>query len=212
MVVAGKRNPDLTRENLLRAAFQEIHRNGFRAASLDSILADAQVTKGALYHHFSNKKALGYAVVDELIRHGILDRWVRPLEGAKDPIDWLLRTLRETEIPPHVCELGCPLNNLAQEMAPVDEGFRQRVEEIFRLWRAGLAEALKRGQDSGRVRADIHPEKAATFIVGALEGAVGMAKNAQSPELLYDCLEGLTHYIASLRSQQLTSQAEEQPV
>src|SRR5215472_11816939 len=87
--VATQRNPDLTRKALLQAAFQEIYRAGFQAASLDNILSKAGVTKGALYHHFSSKQELGYAVVDELLREEILDRWVRSLEKAENPIDGL---------------------------------------------------------------------------------------------------------------------------
>src|SRR5262245_7595813 len=88
-----KRNPDLTRENLLQAAFREIYRNGFRAADVDAILAQAHVTKGALYHHFDSKAALGLAVIDEVIRNWILDRWLRPLEKAEDPIRGILEVL-----------------------------------------------------------------------------------------------------------------------
>ena len=40
---------------------------GFQSASLDTILASAGVTKGALYYHFNSKEALGYAVVEEII-------------------------------------------------------------------------------------------------------------------------------------------------
>ena len=47
--------------------------------------------------------------------------------------------------------LGCPLNNLAQEMAPVDEGFRSRIETLYRDWRRGLAKALRQGQHSGSI-------------------------------------------------------------
>ncbi len=88
--MAAQRNPDLTRKSLLEAAFQEIYQSGFQAASLDNILSKAGVTKGALYHHFGSKRELGYAVVDELIRERVLDRWVRPLEHAANPIDGLL--------------------------------------------------------------------------------------------------------------------------
>jgi len=62
------RAPEVTRQKLLSAAFEEIYRSGFQAASLDRILAKAGVTKGALYHHFIDKAALGYAVVDEVVK------------------------------------------------------------------------------------------------------------------------------------------------
>lgn len=61
------RDPERTRERLLQAAFREIYRSGFQSASLDTILAAAGVTKGALYYHFDSKEALGYAVVEEVI-------------------------------------------------------------------------------------------------------------------------------------------------
>ena len=64
---ARKRVPDITRSKILEAAYQEIHVQGFQSASMSEILLKAGVTKGALYHHFENKMALGYAVVDEVV-------------------------------------------------------------------------------------------------------------------------------------------------
>src|SRR5215510_684385 len=174
---ARKRNPDLTRENLLQAAFWEMYRNGFRAADLGTILAQARVTKGALYHHFDSKAALGHAVIDEVIHNRILDRWVRPLEKAEDPIRGMIEVLRRftADKLKEACEFGCPLNNLAQEMSSVDEGFREKIHRIYRIWLGGLADALRRGQAKGYVQRDIDPAKAGAFIVAALEGGVGMA-------------------------------------
>src|SRR5271156_2611915 len=63
---ARLRDSERTRERLLQAASREIYRSGFQSASLDTILAVAGVTKGALYYHFDSKEALGYAVVDEI--------------------------------------------------------------------------------------------------------------------------------------------------
>src|SRR3989442_14548491 len=136
--MATHRNPDLTRRSLLQAAFREMHKSGFQAASLDNILSNANVTKGALYHHFGSKQELGYGAVDELIREHILNRWVRSLEKAANPIDGLLAILRSKEPHPGFDHrLGCPLTNLAQEMSPLDEGFRTRLHSVFGQRRAG---------------------------------------------------------------------------
>src|SRR5713226_1438009 len=202
-IVATQRNPDLTRQALLRAAFQEIYRCGFQAASIDNILAKVSVTKGALYHHFGSKQELGYAVVDELIRQRILDRWVRSLEKAENPIDGLFAILRTKEPHPGFEQrLGCPLNNLAQEMSPLDEGFRKRLENVFREWREGIAKALRRGQERGQVRSEVDPFEAANFFLAALEGSMSLAKNAQDRNLLDSCRAGLSRYLESLRAQE----------
>jgi TetR/AcrR family transcriptional repressor of nem operon len=71
------RDPERTRERLLQAASREIYRSGFQSASLDTILAAARVTKGALYYHFENKEALGYAVVEEVISSHVQGSWAR---------------------------------------------------------------------------------------------------------------------------------------
>ncbi|WP_084215387.1 helix-turn-helix domain-containing protein [Sphingomonas sp. Ant20] len=49
------------RDKLLDAAVTLIRRNGFAATSVDQLCAAAGVTKGAFFHHFVSKEALGVA-------------------------------------------------------------------------------------------------------------------------------------------------------
>lgn len=195
------RNPEATRQLLLQAAYEEIYAHGFQAASLDNILAETGVTKGALYHHFKNKMALGYAVVDEIIRPMIREAWVDSLAAADDPIQALTEAFHgaREERGEQACMLGCPLNNLAQEMSGLDEGFRQRIQRALETWQQGVAQALRRGQARGFVSEEVDPEKAATFILASLEGTIGLAKNAQSPEVFADSWYGLERFLNGLR-------------
>ncbi len=197
-----KRDPDGTRQKILEAAFREIYAKGFRAASIDEILADTGLTKGALYHHFPNKTALGYAIIDEVVRDMVADTWIRPMEGAPDPIDGLIDTLRglTPEQMSMACNYGCPLANLAQEMSPIDEGFRIRIEAALDAWRDGITDALLRGQGAGQVRTDIDSHKAAAFIVASIEGTASMAKNSQDPSMVESCMDGLVLYLETLRA------------
>jgi len=196
------RAPEVTRQKLLSAAFEEIYRSGFQAASLDRILAKAGVTKGALYHHFIDKAALGYAVVDEVVKGLLLERWLGLLDQhTGDPLTALqgvLRT-RAASLTADEIELGCPLNNLAQEMSPLDERFRRLVDATFDDWRKGFAQALERGQADGTVRQDVDARKVAAFLVAAAEGSYGLAKSANSRTMLRSNLEILATYLESLR-------------
>lgn len=194
-------NKAFTRQKILESAFQEIHRNGFQAASLIPILQRSGVTKGALYYHFPNKQALGYAVLDEIIKETIWQVWLRPLEDANDPIEGLIHLISETGISIHNEDvlLGCPLNNLCLEMSPLDDGFRQRINQIYELWREGLARSLRFGQTNGTVTNDINPVDCATFIIAALAGCRSIAKNAQSREALLACGQQLLLYLETLR-------------
>lgn len=194
------RQPDITRSRLLECAFNEILQRGFRSASLDSILIKAGVTKGALYHHFENKAALGYAVVDEVIQPFMQSYWL-PLVEAEDPIACSIAGIkkRRDKLRAQLLTYGCPYNNLAQEMSPIDEGFRARLQAIIDEWWQTLSAALERGKASGKVRMDVNAPAAAIFIISSLEGVIGMGKASQNSALFEQGLRGLVEYLERLR-------------
>ncbi len=193
---------DATRRSLLEAAYEEIHRFGFQAASLNAILERTGVTKGALYHHFSSKLQLGYAVLDEHIDGELQRLWFEPLHQPGHPIDILMEAIMHMG-EHYQCEeitLGCPLNNLAQEMSAIDDGFRQRIDSIYKHWQESIETLLARGQQEGSVSTTIDPADTAFFILASLEGCMSMAKNAQSHDELMRCGKALLSYLNSLRA------------
>jgi AcrR family transcriptional regulator len=190
-----------TRQKLLEAAFDEMHKVGFQAASLSKILKDTGITKGALYHHFSNKLELGYAVVDEIILAFFQQVWIEPLKKTDDPITAVQHILIETgeKMTLEDARLGCPMNNLALEMSPIDEGFRQRTVAIYDLWRNELEAAIERGKSAGKVRKDTDARRLAILFVATLEGCMGLAKSTQSLEILMECGHGLAEQLEIFR-------------
>jgi len=193
------RQPDLTRLRILEAGFREIHRQGYQAASIANILADTGLTKGALYHHFPSKKELGLAVIDEMIGVNLIERYIVPLRDAESPVQALIEVIGEKRgVSEEYIRLGCPLNNLMQEMSPVDEDFRSRLNCILGRWQDAFQDALWRAQTAGELRDDVDCRGAALFIVSAWEGCVGIAKNMQSAESFRACLSQLQSYVRNL--------------
>jgi len=193
------RDPEGTRDRLLQAAFREVYRSGFQSTGLDTILAVAGVTKGALYHHFENKEALGYAIVEEVIAPDLRGKWLRPLQATEDPIDTLIGIVQAESVQPEDVRGGCPLNNLAQEMSPLDEGFRKRLAKVFRAWREGIAAALREGQFRGEVRRDVDPDETAGYLIAMVEGYVSLAKNAQDAKVSREGKRNMVRWLQSLR-------------
>jgi AcrR family transcriptional regulator len=202
MKTTATRAPENTRGKTLQAAFDEFYRNGFQGGSLNRIVDEARTTKGALFHHFKGKKDLGYAVVREVVHPHFKQQWSDPLANSTDPITDLKRIFRECakrEIADGGLVHGCPLNNLAQEMSPLDEKFRQSLEKVYVAWRETVAASFARGIKAGKVRKDVSPRKVAAFIVAAQAGMAGTAKNAQDEELLLQTGQALFDYLDSLR-------------
>ncbi len=197
-----KPHADLTREKILSSAFCEIHRKGFQAASLADILEATGLTKGALYYHFPTKQALGLAVVDEVVRTRLEERIFAPVRGAQRPLDRLVEVIegiaRESDA--QGVALGCPLNNLMQEMSPLDEAFKERLSAILETWREVVRSALARAQARGEARDDFDCGAAALFIVAAFEGCIGVAKNMQSVEAFRSCMRQLANFVVTLKA------------
>jgi TetR/AcrR family transcriptional repressor of nem operon len=95
---------------------------------------------------------------------------------------------------------GCPLNNLGQEMSPLDPGFRQRVATVFRAWQNAIADALQEGQNRRLVRSDLDARETATFLVAVYEGYLSLAKNAQDEAVLKSGIAKIVGWLETLRA------------
>jgi TetR/AcrR family transcriptional regulator, transcriptional repressor for nem operon len=196
------RDPAATRRRLLEVGQEAVYLHGFQGASIEAILERAQVSKGAFFHHYRGKTEFGYAIVDELLAGMIAAQWVVPLSETDDVLETIAH---EFEAGIKVLKrqrpiLGCPLNNLAQEMNPLDDGFRDRTSRVFDTWRESYASALRRAQDAGTVDARVDVEDAAHMLVAQIEGTLSLARNSQDPSTLDAGARGLRAYLESLRA------------
>ena len=81
---------DTTRDQILRAAAHQFAQRPYYAVGLDDILAEAQLTKGAMYFHFRSKHALALAIVDEQTERAaesVKNLLARKLSGLESLID-----------------------------------------------------------------------------------------------------------------------------
>lgn len=200
--MATERNTETTRTRILEAAREEIFQNGYQGMRIDSILQKTNLAKGALYHYFPNKLALGYAVVDEVLMGHFQNVWEDFFQQHNNPLTTLqqLFVYKAESFQNADCFNGCPLNNLNQEMAAIDDGFHQRLEKVFDNVHMTIVRALEKGQADGLVRKDINPVRISMFIFSSYQGIMGAAKCMQAPELLSDLFGTLNDYIDTLRA------------
>jgi TetR/AcrR family transcriptional repressor of nem operon len=200
----AKKTRDLehSRKEILEAAFLEVYTNGFQGTSIDDIVEKTSLTKGAFYHHFPTKLDLGYALVDEVLKPMIIERWIQPLVKYENPLDGILMQMKTLigGSNHHQLKLGCPLNNLVQEMSPVDKGFHNRLQAALNLWIDEMDIQLRRAKRSGFLKAEVNTKQVAHFIVMAHEGFYGMLKGLDDPKIFKVLYESLTRYFLTIRA------------
>jgi hypothetical protein len=121
------------------------------------------------------------------------------MHSEGEPIDILIGVVRRIPARTQDVRAGCPLLLLAQEMSPLDEQFRKRLERIFLDWQEGVATLLRKGQSQGTVRRDLNPVESASFLVALVEGYATLAKNAQDAKVWNAGIRSIVGWLRSLR-------------
>jgi TetR/AcrR family transcriptional repressor of nem operon len=106
------------RIRILEAARDMIREKGFAATSVDDLCRAADVTKGAFFHHFAGKDALGVAVADFWTETNRQFFGAAPYHNSPDALDRVLAyvAFRKAIIAGRIAEFTCLVGTLAQEV------------------------------------------------------------------------------------------------
>lgn len=175
------RRAELTRLQILQAAARQFAHTPYSLVSLDDILADAAVTKGALYFHFRSKHALAISIVEHRTARGnkaVEEVLARNLSGAETLID--LSCLVAAE------DIGDPMAraclNLIESIGRTDGLGTRALDQ----WVQGFAGIAKRAIGEGDFTADSDPEAIARLLVSIYLGVRQTSDLDDPPRFLTD--------------------------
>lgn len=166
-----------TRERLVVAARDLFHAKGYTATGIAEILRKAGANSGSLYHYFPTKEDLLRAVL-EWYRDNINAALLDPIwSNISDPIERIFALLHGYRMMLQHTEFsyGCPIGNLALELASTHPNIRELLAQNFTKWTAAVRECLD--DASGRFPAHVNVNQLATFVLTTMEGAVMLARS-----------------------------------
>jgi TetR/AcrR family transcriptional regulator, transcriptional repressor for nem operon len=190
------------REQILQVATRLMAVQGYHRTSVEDVLRESGAGKGNFYHYFRSKEDLGYAILDRLVRI-FSERTLEPVFGDSNrpplaQVDAFFDVIVAAQRARN-CVGGCPMGNLATELADSHEGFRRRLCEAFDAWRQRLGGALTRAQRDGVLAAEADPDSLARFVVAGLEGAILMTKVQKDIRVMETCVAELRRHLGSYR-------------
>lgn len=194
--------PRNARDRLLEAAVQLVRSNGFAATSVDQLCAAAGVTKGAFFHHFASKEALGVAAAvywSECTSAFFADA---PFHHLADPVERVLGyiDLRIALIGGPVEGFTCVAGTMVQEAFRTSAAIRIACEASItgnaRALEADIAAAMKQTGVTGTTA-----ESLALHVQAVIQGAFVLAKmrgEGGAADLARDQLGHLRRYFTLL--------------
>ncbi len=192
------------RERILDAAQRIVLERGFAATSIDAVLAQAPATKGAFFHHFPSKDALGrallerYAAADERM----LDDFMAAAEAkSDDPAEQLVAFLRRfeqvaDELAP--TQPGCLFVSFIYESRLASDGQDDLIATSIRHWRARLLEKLEAAARAHPPAIAVDLPSLADQVFTTFEGGFLLARAMHDPRHLRAQLAHLRHYLELL--------------
>jgi len=173
---AGTRDPDLTRERILQAAYKLFVSKGFAAVSMRDLARESGVTKSLIHHHFGSKEALWELVKEQAIA-AYAEGQVAQLQAAEAPDAELLRDSISRYF--HFLQQNPEVVRLfAWTHLDADQSCGQLDAELVRLG----AERVRQAQARGLLRADVNPTHVVTmFVNGCTHWFQARAHHAQWP-------------------------------
>ncbi len=190
-----------TRERLLKTAFQLFHEQGYHATGVATILREAGVNAGSMYHFFSSKDDLLLKVLEFALEY--LEPMVMgPAEAAAvDPIERvfvLLQHYRE-HLDANQCRMGCPIGNLALEVSDGNAKARELIHRNFENWAGRVERWLQSAADELPPGTDL--KRLAHFVLTVMEGGLMQARAAGHIGPFDDSVAVLREHFTALRTQ-----------
>jgi TetR/AcrR family transcriptional repressor of nem operon len=193
------------KEKILNAALVLIRTKGFAATSVDELCQAAGVTKGAFFHHFESKDALGVAAANHwsAVTSGFFE--TAPYHQHADPLDRVLAYIafRNDILEGDLAEFTCLVGTLAQEMHTTSRAISEACDASITGHAAtiavDIAEAMvARGFDPGGADTGWSAMSLAMHTQAVLQGAFVLAKARGSASIAAESVDHLSRYVRLL--------------
>lgn len=190
---------EATRQLIIDTAYNLFYTNGLQRTSIDTITSKVNLSRGAFYHHFKNKKELILAVIHSKVHNKIHDALIQPLYAEGDPVFILCNTFSErlNLFTKKEKELGCPLNKFITELGGVKQ-YDFALMHTIDKWKSAIENILERAKKEQKINYYTNVSATALFLISAYEGTRMIRKIDENDEKFNQCIESILKYIKSL--------------
>lgn len=191
-----------TKRHIMDQAFMLFYKNGFKTTSIDKIVAAANLTKGAFYHHFDNKMDLGKAIIEvklfERLHAGMIVPLFEPGNAfsiLKNTFSKRMQSFNEVEK-----KHGCPLNNLINEIGDKDITYQLALKKVIEQWKSALIHLIDKGKEEKTIKKNVSSKAVAMYLISAFEGMRGIRKLYDDDKVLAEYSQGLTLFLNQIKA------------
>ena len=174
------------REDILNAGLKVMFQTGYQGATVRDICMAAGAPHGSFTNHFRSKEAFAREVLDRyfegtkaMVKQALEDKSLTPRQRLQRYLEIIRGRLAGDK-----WNRGCLIGDFSLETTGQSKLLRQRLEAIFKEWRAPFAGCIAEAQASGEIDTTFDPMDLAEFLLSSWEGAILRMKVERGPAAL----------------------------
>ncbi len=189
-----------TMQRMQVTGLELFYKNGYYNTSVDDILKELSLSKGAFYYHFESKEDFFIQIIENLLVRKMYSMLIEPIEGHENTLDLITSCFEEAlETAVHnELDFGFVLSNFVNEFNGKNERIMKHLNDILRIWEANLVSAIQRGKFNGYIDRHVDSEGVAVYLMSAYIGVRTLMVEIAPSARKYRFMSQLRQYFKSL--------------
>lgn len=191
-----------TMQRMQVTGLELFYKNGYYNTSVDDILKELELSKGAFYYHFESKEDFFIQIIQNLVVRRTYSLLVEPIEGHDNTLELITNCFEnalETAVHNEM-DYGFALGNFINEFNGRNPEIMKQLNEILRIWEVTLISAIQRGKFDGYIDRHVDAEGVAIYLMSSYIGIRTLMVETAPSARKYRFMSQLRQYFKSIEA------------
>lgn len=176
------------------------YKKGYYNTSVDDILKELSLSKGAFYYHFDSKEDFLIQIIENLLTRKVYSMLIEPIEGHANTLDLITECFDDAlETAVHnEMDYGFVLSNFINEFNGRNPEIMKHLNNILQIWEVNLVSALQKGKFNGNIDRHVDAEGVAVYLISSYIGIRTLMVETAPSARKYRYMSQLRQYLRSM--------------
>lgn len=181
------------------------YKNGYYNTSIDDILKELSLSKGAFYYHFESKEDYFVEIIQNLLVRKVYGMLIEPIEGNDNPLELITKCFEEAlETAVHnEMDFGFLLSNFIGEFNGRNPKIMRHLNDILQIWEVNLVTTIQKGKFDGHIDRHVDSEGVALYLMSSFIGVRTLMVETSPSARKYRFMAQLKQYFRSLEAKNI---------
>lgn len=189
-----------TMQRMQVTGLELFYKRGYENTSIDDILKELSLSKGAFYYHFDSKEDFFIQIIENLLVRKMYSMLIEPIEGHDNPLDLIVNCFDDAlETAVHnELDFGFVLSNFINEFNGRNQKIMKHLNDILKIWEVNLVSTIQKGKFNGYVDRHVDSEGVALYLISSFIGIRTLMVETAPSARKYRFMAQIRHYFKSL--------------